>query len=221
MKFGLLGLLLAIPGLAQTDMEKLFQQSATVLNESMNAGDHSIPQGLLEKAHCVGIVPNSKHAGFIFGGKYGKGVLTCRKAGQWSAPSVIRIEGGSFGLQIGAGETDIVFLVMNQDGVDNLMKDKFTLGANAGVMAGPVGRSAQAETDAAMHAEILGYSRSRGAFAGVALNGATLRPDNGDNKSLYGHDVKEAEILQGSLTRPAAAQPLYTALDKYSMKTGG
>ncbi|MBZ5605303.1 MAG: lipid-binding SYLF domain-containing protein [Acidobacteriia bacterium] len=216
MRTGLLALLTVVPLLAQGDNDKRIQESAKVLDEIMAAPDNSIPQGLLQKAHCVGIVPNLKRAGFIVGAKYGKGMLVCRRNGSWSAPETIRIEGGSVGLQIGAGETDVVFLVMNAAGESNLLKDKFTLGAEGAVMAGPVGRSADAQTDAAMRAEVLGYSRSRGVFAGVALNGATLRPDSGDNRALYGRDVTPQEILHGDVKAPASAQPLYDALNRYS-----
>jgi SH3 domain-containing YSC84-like protein 1 len=163
-------------------------------------------------------VPNLKRAGFIVGGKYGKGVLTCRTQGAvgWSAPSTIRIEGGSVGFQIGAGETDVVFVVMNQRGMDKLMEDKFTLGGDASVMAGPVGRSANARTDVLMHAEILAWSRSRGIFAGVSLEGATLRPDADDNQKIYHRAVTQKELLQGGVTPPASATALYTALNKYA-----
>src|SRR5215469_5409347 len=179
------------------DNEKHIRESAAVLGEIMNAKDRGIPEDLLEKAQCVGIIPNLKRAGFIVGAKYGKGVVTCRTGGGWSAPEIARIEGGSIGLQIGAGETDVVFLVMNERGMNRLMEDKFTVGADASVMAGPVGRSAQAETDAMMHAEILAWSRSRGVFAGIALDGATLRPDKDDNRELYGREVTAQEILHG------------------------
>src|SRR5579864_3793814 len=166
--------------------EKRTRESAAVLREILDAKDKGIPEDLLEKAQCVGVVPNLKRAGFIIGAKYGKGVVVCREPnGQgWSAPSTTRIEGGSIGLQIGAGETDVVFIVMNKRGMDKLMEDKFTIGADASAMAGPIGRSAEARTDAMMHAEILSYSRSRGVFAGVSLEGATLRPDNEDNQKL-------------------------------------
>ena len=222
MKFALVSVLLALPLAAQTNQDKLIRSSADVFREMMNARDNGIPQDLIQKARCVGIVPNEKRAGFIFGGKYGKGVLICHSsnsASGWSAPEVIRIEGGSFGLQIGAGETDVIFLVMNQDGEQKLMEDKFTIGGGAEAMAGPVGRSAAAETDAQMHAEILGYSRSRGVFAGLTLNGSTLRPDSGDNRGLYGREVTPQEILHGEMTPPAAAQPLYQELNSATGKT--
>jgi lipid-binding SYLF domain-containing protein len=160
------------------------------------------------------VVPGLKRAGFFVGGEYGKGVVTCRTEGGsgWSAPSNIRIEGGNIGLQIGAGETDVVFVVMNQRGMDKLMQDKFTIGADAAAMAGPVGRSAAAQTDAAMRAEIVSYSRSRGVFAGVTLNGATLRPDKDDNKALYGRDLPQEEILNGKTRMPASAKALIDEL---------
>ncbi|HUA87362.1 MAG TPA: lipid-binding SYLF domain-containing protein [Bryobacteraceae bacterium] len=220
MKVGLLIVVLTLPLAAQSNQDKLIHASADVLRD-MNG---SIPQNLMQKAQCVGIVPNEKRAGFIFGGKYGKGVLVCRAANEphgWSAPEVIRIEGGSWGLQIGAGETDAVFLVMNQSGEQNLMQDKFTIGANAQAMAGPVGRSATAETDAQMHAEILGYSKSRGAFVGLTLNGSTLRPDSGDNKALYGRSTTPGEILHGQVNPPAAAQQLYAELNGYTTPSTG
>jgi len=149
MKVGILSVLIAAPLLAGNETDertKRIEEAATVLSEIMNAKDNSIPQDLLEKARCVGIVPNLKRAGFVVGGKYGKGIVTCRlpESNRWSAPATVRIEGGSIGFQIGAGETDVVFIVMNQSGEDKLMKDKFTIGADASAMAGPVGRSAQA-----------------------------------------------------------------------------
>jgi lipid-binding SYLF domain-containing protein len=134
----------------------------------------------------------------------------------WGPPAAIRIEGGSVGLQIGAGETDVVFIVMNQSGMEKLMRDKFTIGADASGMAGPLGRSAEARTDAMMHAEILSYSRSRGVFAGISLEGATLRPDNEDNRELYGHETRQPEILQGHVRPPDVAEPLYTELNRYA-----
>jgi lipid-binding SYLF domain-containing protein len=200
--------------------EKLINESANVFNEIMSAPDKGIPSDILNRAQCIGIVPNMKRAGFIVGGKYGKGVLTCRTDNGWSAPSIIRIEGGSVGFQIGAGETDLVFVVQNKSGEEKLMKDKFTVGGDASVMAGPVGRTAEAETDAMMHAEILSYSRARGVFAGISLSGSTMRPDKDDNEALYGHPVTQQEILTGGVQRPAEARPLYSTLDNYSMGRG-
>ncbi len=201
---------------SEASSEKRITESATVLSEIMGAKDKGIPGDLLEKAQCVGIIPGLKRAGFVLGGKYGKGVVVCRTSNGWSAPSTERIEGGSIGLQIGAGETDVVFLVMNQRGMDKLLSDKFTLGADLSVMAGPVGRSAEAKTDATMHAEILAYSRARGVFAGVSLEGATLRPDNENNRMIYGREVTPTEILKGNVKPPASAKPLYAELNRYA-----
>ena len=198
--------------------QKRVRESASVLSEILEAKDKGIPEDLLEKAQCVGVVPNLKRAGFIVGAKYGKGVIVCRQQeGQgWSAPSMIRIEGGSVGLQIGAGETDVVFIVNNHRGMDNLMKDKFTIGGDASAMAGPVGRSAEARTDAMMRAEILAYSRSRGIFAGVSLEGATMRPDKEDNWKMYGHETTQRDILTGKERPPASAGALYAELNRYA-----
>jgi lipid-binding SYLF domain-containing protein len=192
-------------------------EAAKVFQEINAAPDKGIPQDILEKAHCVGIVPGLKRAGFIVGGKYGKGVLLCRSTGGkgWTGPSTIRVEGGSVGLQIGAGETDLVFAVMNQRGMEKLLDSKFTVGGDAAAMAGPVGRTAQAQTDALMRAEILSWSRARGAFAGVSLTGATMRPDDEDNHKIYGKAVTHRDILTGKVRPPASAASLYTALGKY------
>src|SRR3984957_8357290 len=191
--------------------------SAEVLSEILHAKDRGIPEDLLAKAQCGGIVPSWTRAGCIAGAKYGKGEVVCRTERGWSAPSTIRIEGGSFGFQIGAGETDLVFIVMNHHGAEDLMKDKFTVGGDATAMAGPVGRSGEAQTDALMRAEILGYSRAHGIFAGVALEGSTLRPDNDDNHEIYGRDVTQREILTGKVARPAVAQPIYMELNRYGI----
>jgi lipid-binding SYLF domain-containing protein len=196
--------------------EKRIATSAEVLSEIMNAKDRGIPRDLLEKASCVGVIPDLKRAGFIVGAKYGKGEVVCRTGAGWSAPSTVRVEGGSIGFQIGAGETDLVFIVMNRRGMDKLMADKFTVGGDASVMAGPLGRTGEAQTDAMMHAEILAYSRSRGIFAGVSLEGATLRPDHDDNRELYGAGVTQREILTGAVKRPAIARPLYAELERWA-----
>lgn len=200
---------------AANEPQKRIEASAEVLTDIMSAKDKGIPEDLLEKAQCVGIIPSLKRAGFIVGAKYGKGVVVCRTDHGWSAPENVRIEGGSIGLQIGAGETDVVFIVKSKRGMNKLMEDKFTLGADAGVMAGPVGRATSAETDAMLHAEILSWSRSRGVFAGISLEGATLRPDREDDRALYGRDVSQREILQGEVSQPAAAQSLYAELNRY------
>jgi lipid-binding SYLF domain-containing protein len=220
MKFRV-GLLLALaPSLMFAEdrgkLTKLMDESANVFNEIMSTPDKGIPHDILGRAQCIGIIPNMKRAGFIVGGKYGKGVLTCRTGDGWSAPSIIRIEGGSVGFQIGAGETDLVFVVQNKTGEEHLMQDKFTVGGDASVMAGPVGRTAEAETDAEMHAEILSWSRARGLFAGISLAGATMRPDKDDNSALYGGNVSQRGILTGEVQKPAEARTLYSALNNYA-----
>src|ERR1017187_4960197 len=165
--------------------------SAETLTDMMRASDKGIPQDLLNKARCVVVVPGMKKAGFIFGAKYGSGFAVCRRGGGsgWSAPAAMRVEGGSVGFQIGASETDIILLVMNDGGMKHLLSDKFTIGGEATAAAGPVGRDATAQTDAMLHAEMLSYSRARGLFAGISLEGATLRPDGDTNRELYGHDT--------------------------------
>src|SRR6201985_1414226 len=175
--------------------------SADVLKDMMHASDKGIPQDLMDKANCVVVVPNMKKAGFIFGAKYGRGWAMCRRESNtgWTAPAGIEIEGGSFGLQIGGTEQDAVLLVMNQTGMKHLRESKFTLGGDATVAAGPVGRNASAQTDATMHAEMLSYSRARGIFAGIVLDGATLRPDDSANQELYGTDPGNRAILTGSV----------------------
>jgi len=201
---------------SRADSIDRISDAANVFQEIMNAPDHGIPQSILDNAQCVGIIPGVKKAGFIVGAKYGKGIMVCRANNGWSGPSTVIVEGGSFGFQIGAGETDVVLVVQNRSGERKIMQDKFTLGASAGVMAGPVGRTAQAETDAQLHAEILSYSRSRGLFAGVDLEGSTLRPDNDDNQNIYGRPVTQREILTGQVSRPAAADRLYAELNRYA-----
>ncbi len=191
----------------------LIEQSADVFTQIMSTPDKGIPTDILSGAKCVGIVPNLKRAGFIIAAKYGKGVLTCRTDTGWSAPSIVRIEGGSIGLQVGAGETDLVFVVMNKSGEEKLLADKFTFGGDASVMAGPVGRTAEGQTDAMMHAEILAYSRARGVFAGISLEGSTLRPDSEDNEALYG-TASQRQILTGLVKAPEEAHRLDVALQE-------
>ena len=217
-----LALMLSFSGFALAEEEDAIErigEAKTVFEEIMASTDKGIPRDLLEKAHCLVIVPAVKRAGFIVGGQYGVGLATCRQpgaAGGWSGPSTVKVEGGSFGLQIGGGETDVVMMVMNESGAKKLMKSEFTLGGEGAVMAGPVGRSASAETDAYMRAEILSYSRSRGLFAGVALKGSTLRSDDSDNKKLYGKEVRHEEILLGKVPAPAVAKSLLDTVTKFS-----
>jgi SH3 domain-containing YSC84-like protein 1 len=223
MKIAQFAFLTATSGLlfAASDAPKRLDAAADVMTEIMAAPDKGIPQDLLDKSECVVIVPGLKKGAFIIGGKYGKGFMSCRRAGAgWSAPGAVRVEGGSLGFQIGGSETDVVLLVMNQGGVKKLLSSKFTIGADASAAAGPVGRTSSAATDAQMHAEILTYSRARGLFAGVSLEGATLRPDEDWNKELYGKEMTNQEIVTGNTTSPAAAARLMSTLNKYSSRRG-
>jgi SH3 domain-containing YSC84-like protein 1 len=203
---------------ADKEPAKRLTEAAAVFSEIMAAPDKGIPQDLLEKAHCIVIVPGLKTGAFLVGGKYGKGYLSCRNKGGsgWSAPATVRIEGGSIGFQIGGSSTDLIMLVMSERGADKLLSSKFTLGAEGSVAAGPVGRTATAQTDAQMHAEILSWSRSQGLFAGLALEGATLRQDLDDNAILYGQKLENRDIVTNGRAAPKAAAPLIALLNKQS-----
>jgi lipid-binding SYLF domain-containing protein len=194
--------------------------SAETLTDMMHASDKGIPQDLLDKSRCIVVVPGMKKAGFIFGAKYGSGFAVCRRQGGsgWSAPAAMQVEGGSFGFQIGASETDVVLLVMNEGGMKHLLSDKFTLGGDASVAGGPLGRDLSAQTDAMMNAEILSYSRSRGLFAGISLEGATLHADADANRELYGRNATNREILTGDFKTPAAAAKFERALNRDSAR---
>ena len=213
---------LALTPLLAKDNEavKRLGDAAAVFSEVMKAPDKGIPQELLENAHCIVIVPDLKTAAFVFGGKYGKGYLSCRnKTGSgWSAPGTVRIEGGSVGFQVGGSSTDLIMLVMNARGADKLLSSKFTLGAEGSVAAGPVGRTATAQTDAQMHADILSWSRSQGLFAGLALEGATLRQDLDDNATLYGKKLENREIVTKGVRAPRSAAKLIALLNRYSAR---
>ena len=222
MKLKSLALFLCAAALASaaSDSDKRLQNAANAMKEVMGIPDKSIPQDLLNKAYCIVIVPDLKKGAFIVGAKYGKGFVSCRKKDNvgWTAPGAVRIEGGSFGFQLGATEMDVFLLVMNERGMGRLLSSKFTLGGDAVAAAGPVGRSAQAETDAAMTAEILTWSRARGLFAGISLNGSTLRADEDDNAELYGKKLTNREILTGNLAAPASAGELMSQLNHYSSR---
>lgn len=168
------------------DTNVRLDRAATVLSEVMSAPDKGIPLNLLSRASCIVIVPGLKGAAFVVGAKYGKGFISCRRGSGWSAPGAVRVEGGSVGFQIGAEDTDVVLLVMNRTGASHLLSDQFTLGGEGSVAAGPVGRTTTASTDPTMHAEILSWSRNHGVFAGISLQGATLRQDRDDNAQMYG-----------------------------------
>ena len=198
-------------------------EAAAVFSEIMATPDKGIPVDMLANAHCIVIVPGLKTGAFVVGGKYGKGFLSCRKKGDagWSAPGAVRIEGGSIGFQIGGSQTDLIMLIMNQRGADKLLASKFTIGAEGSVAAGPVGRTATAQTDAQMRAEILSWSRSQGLFAGLALEGATLRQDLDDNTTLYGRKLENRQIVTTGVRSPATAAKLIALLNKHSPRERG
>ena len=191
------------------------QKAAQVFKAIMNAPDQGIPQNLLESAKCIAIIPGDVKFAFIFGGNYGRGLATCRTEHGWSAPMFIAINGGSVGYQIGGSSTDIVMLFMNDHALHSLLGDKFKLGADASVAAGPVGRTAAADTDLKLNAEILTYSRAKGVFAGVSLEGAVVQADISGDKAMYGDDVDRHEILSGKVEVPESARPLLHELHAY------
>jgi lipid-binding SYLF domain-containing protein len=211
-----------LPVLGQMKENERIEESATVMKEILDMPD-TINRDVLNKAECIVIYPSVKKAAFIVGGSYGRGVITCRKgqdfSGPWSAPAMFALEGGSFGFQIGAQATDFVLLVMNEAGAKSVMSSKVKLGGDASVAAGPVGRTASAETDIVMKAEILSYSRAQGLFAGVSLEGSTMRSDDGGNKALYGKELSAKEIVrEGQVAPPPSAQALLALLSKVSPK---
>lgn len=204
----------------RADELKRLERATEVFNEIMRTPDKGIPNDLLDRAECVAIVPGMKKGGLGIGGRYGKGVVMCRRPEKkWSAPSFLTVEGGSFGLQIGFQQIDVVMLVMNRKGMERLVGDKFTVGADASAAAGPVGRSTSAETNVRLDAEILTYSRAKGLFAGVTLNGAVVKQDKDDNRDFYGKEMDARAILfEGSVPMPEEAHPLAAALSRESPK---
>jgi len=212
----------AVTTSAQTKVDDRLRDSGRVLKEILDVPD-SIPQDLLDKADCVVVFPSVLKAAFIVGGSYGRGAMSCRQGqdfrGPWGAPTMMALEGGSFGFQIGGQATDFVLLVMNESGASGILASKVKLGADASVAAGPIGRDASADTDATLRAEILSYSRARGLFAGVSLEGSTIRPDNGDNRRVYGGKISARDIvLSKTVTVPPAAEPLISTLDAKTPK---
>lgn len=196
---------------------KRLDEATAVFTEIMATPDNGIPEDMLSHANCIVIVPGLSTGAFIVGGKYGKGIVSCRnKTAGWSAPGTVVIEGGSIGFQIGGSKTDLIMLVMNQRGMDKLLSSKFTLGAEGSAAAGPVGRTATAQTDAQLKAEILSWSRSQGLFAGLSLQGATLRQDVDDNATIYGKKLQNRQILTTAVPVPARAAKLIALLTKYS-----
>jgi lipid-binding SYLF domain-containing protein len=205
---------------ANDEEAQRLKAAGDVLQEVMGTPDKAIPTDLFHKANCVVVIPSMKKAGFVFSGKYGRGYASCREeGGGWSAPAAMRIEGGGFGLQAGGSETDVIMLVMTKKGMDGILSSKFTLGGEASVAAGPVGRDATAQTDATMHADILSWSRSRGVFGGLSLQGGTLRPDEAANKALYGDKVDTREVLTGKVKDPVSPDPFREKLAEYGGTT--
>jgi SH3 domain-containing YSC84-like protein 1 len=210
----------ALPVMAQKNVDERLKAATVDLREMMNASDKGIPQDLIAKASCVIVVPNLKAGGFIVGGEYGKGFFTCRKPSGvgWSAPGSIKMSGGKFGLLIGGKETDVIMLVMNKNGMDHLLSDKFQIGGEASGAAGPVGRESKAMTDAALNAEILSYSRSRGVFGGLDISGAAVTSDEDSNQQLYGSKISNKEILNSNPKVPAEAQAFVHELSRISSR---
>jgi lipid-binding SYLF domain-containing protein len=216
-----LALVIALPLAAASDHEddvNRTHKAAQVFKEIMNTPDQSIPQGLLDSAKCVAIIPGDVKFAFVFGGSYGRGVATCRTGHGWSAPMFVAIDGGSVGYQIGGSSTDIVMLFMNDHALQSLLGDKFKLGADASVAAGPVGRNASAGTDLKLNAEILSYSRAKGVFAGVSLDGAVVQADKSGDESMYGRNIDRHEILRGKVAVPASARGLLSEIGGYAQE---
>jgi lipid-binding SYLF domain-containing protein len=210
----------AVKADVSTKEAKRIQEAATVLKEIHAVPDKDVPQELWDKAECVLVVPGLKKAAFVFGAEYGKGLMSCRKdSGEWSAPVFMQVGKGSWGLQIGAQSIDLVLLLMNKSGVEKLLRDKVSLGAEMSIAAGPVGRDARAATDAQMKAEILSYSRAQGLFAGINLSGGVVKPDDDDNQDLYGPSVSAKDVLLGgTIDAPAVTQPFMESLVRGSRK---
>lgn len=193
------------------------REAATVFGEIMNAEDQAIPRAILGKAEAVAVFPSTVRAGFVIGGMRGRGIISARTGGGWSAPGFLTLTGGSFGLQIGGQAADVVLVITNRRGLENLVANQFTLGADAAVAAGPVGRDAKAATDVQLRAEILSYSRARGLFAGVTINGSTIRPDRDANERFYGKRLETKQIIFGPAPGTPAPVPLWLeALSKYT-----
>jgi lipid-binding SYLF domain-containing protein len=214
------GLGLVLPALAsdrEDDMGRI-RKATQVFQEIMRTPDKGIPRDLLEKAKCVAIIPGEEKLAFIFGGNYGRGLVTCRTGNGWSAPMFLAVGGGSVGFQIGGSFTDVVMLFMNDHALQSLLSDKFRIGGDVTVAAGPVGRQAAADTDVKFNAEILSYSRSKGVFAGASVDGAVVQADHSGDKAMYGHDVTHHEILHGGVAVPEPAERLLAELASYPVR---
>ena len=216
----MLATLIGAPAFAQKTAADRLAAATEDLKEMMNASDKGVPQDLLNKASCLVIIPNLKAGGFVVGAQYGKGFFTCRRASGvgWHAPGAIKLEGGKFGFLAGGKETDVIMLVMNKSGMEHMLSDKFQIGGEASVAAGPVGRDSSAMTDAEMHAEILSYSRSRGVFGGIDIGGSAVTADTEANQELYGQKMNNKEIIDTKLPIPAAAQPMIHELNRLSSR---
>jgi SH3 domain-containing YSC84-like protein 1 len=203
------------------DLQERVDAAKTVLDEVMAAQDSTIPSNILQHATCVGVVPGLKKGAFVFGGQYGQGVVTCRTGHGWSAPVFIRMAGGSWGLQIGAQSTDLVLIAVNRQGFQDLLKNKFKIGADAAAAAGPVGRNGQAATDWKMNAELLTYSRSKGLFAGISLDGTVVSQNLDDTTTYFGHEHTFEQVLKGSVDVPAGAVPFVKDVAHYFVQARG
>ncbi|HEV2489766.1 MAG TPA: lipid-binding SYLF domain-containing protein [Candidatus Acidoferrales bacterium] len=210
---------LALPAMAGStrddDIHRI-QSAADVFHDIIQTPENSIPLGLAQSAACIAIIPGEKHFAFVVGGKYGKGLVTCRTGNTWSAPAFVMISGGSFGFQIGGSSTDLILIFKNRNGLKKLLSDKFKIGGDATAAAGPVGRNAGASTDIELHAEILTYSRSRGLFAGISLDGAVFEPDEDGDIALYGEGVGREDILDGKASAPQEAAALLKEITTYA-----
>jgi lipid-binding SYLF domain-containing protein len=214
--FIVIGLTLGVLQAQEQTPDQRLRTAATVLHEILSAPDKGIPEDLLARAQCVMIVPGLKKGAFLVGGEYGRGFAVCRRDGVWGGPAAIRFGGGSFGAQIGGESTDVVMLVMNRHGMEKLASDKFTIGGDGSAAAGPVGRTSAADTDILLHAEILSYSRTRGVFAGVSLDGTVVSQDHSEDRKLYGRDVRNQGVLMGDVRPPEVARSLISELERYS-----
>jgi len=214
--FIVIGLALGVLQAQEQTPDQRLRSAATVLHEILSAPDKGIPEDFLARAQCVMIVPGLKKGAFLVGGEYGRGFAVCRRDGVWGGPAAIRFGGGSFGAQIGGESTDVVMLVMNRHGMEKLASDKFTIGGDGSAAAGPVGRTSAADTDILLHAEILSYSRTRGVFAGVSLDGTVVSQDHSEDRKLYGRDVRNQGVLMGDVRPPEVARSLISELERYS-----
>jgi lipid-binding SYLF domain-containing protein len=212
----------SLPALAASEASNRLDEATSDLKAMINAGDKSIPQNLINKAECIVVIPNLKKGGFIVGAEYGKGFFSCRKPSGigWSAPGAVRIAGGKFGFLIGGAETELVMLVMNRNGMEHLLRNKFQIGGEASAAAGPIGRNASAMTDAEMHAEILSYSRQRGIFGGLDISGATVTEDDKTNRELYGRAIRNHKLASGKagVPVPPAAEEFIHTLTRISSR---